>query len=180
MSPTSIITRCERPSDAAAVEHLQHEAFGPGAYARAAFRVREQAPHDRTLSFVTERDGVLMGSVRMTPITVGGGEVAHGLLLGPLVVDPACKGQGYGKALMRHAVESARQAGWPFIILVGDQAYYWPFGFRPLPRGKVAMPGPVDPARFLIAELRPGAAADLGGMVRGYVEPRPTLLTARA
>ncbi len=162
----NIIIRLERPSDAAAIDALQHAAFGPGAYARAAFRVREQAPHDPTLSFVTERDGVLIGSVRMTPISVG---EAMGLLLGPLVVEPLYKGQGYGKALMRHVMEEARKAGWLFVILVGDQPYYWPFGFRPLPPRRVAMPGPVDPARFLVAELVPGAAEGLAGTVKGVV-----------
>ncbi len=163
MSPNTI-TRLERPSDAATIDSLQHAAFGPGAYARAAFRVREQAPHDPSLSFLTERDDALIGSVRMTPIAVG---EAMGLLLGPLVVEPAYKGQGYGKALMRHVMEEARKAGWPFVILVGDQPYYWPFGFRPLPPNRVSMPGPVDPARFLVAELVPGVAEGLRGMVKG-------------
>ncbi len=166
MNPNTI-TRLERPSDAAAIDALQHAAFGPGAYARAAFRVREEAPHDPTLSFLTETDGALIGSVRMTPIRVG---EAMGLLLGPLVVDPPHKGQGYGKALMRHVMEEARKAGWPFVILVGDQPYYWPFGFRPLPPNCVAMPGPVDPARLLAAELVPGAAEGLEGMVKGVAK----------
>lgn len=166
MHQNPTITRPERPSDDAAIHALQHAAFGPGAYARAAFRVREQAPHDRALSFLTERSGELIGSVRMTPIEVGAGG-ARGLLLGPLVVDPAHKGQGFGKALMRLAVDEARKAGCPFIVLVGDQPYYWPFGFRPIPPGRVQMPGPVDPARLLVAELMPGAAEGLEGMVRG-------------
>ncbi len=162
------ITRPELPSDDPAIEALQHAAFGPGAYARAAFRVREQAPHDRRLSFLTERESALIASVRMTPIAVGNGaSEGGGLLLGPLVVDPPFKGQGYGKALMRLVMEEARQAGVAFVILVGDQPYYWPFGFRPLPPGKVQMPGPVDPQRFLVAELLPGAVEGLQGMVRG-------------
>ena len=160
-------SRLERPSDAAAVEALQHAAFGPGAYTRAAFRVREQAPHDPHLSFLTEIEGTLIGSVRMTPIAVGDGKGMSGLLLGPLVVEPAYKGQGYGKALMRLVMEGTRKAGCPFVILVGDQPSYWPFGFRPIPPGKVLMPGPVDPARLLVAELQPGAAKELSGMVRG-------------
>jgi predicted N-acetyltransferase YhbS len=164
MSPSTIVTRLEQPSDAHAIEALHHAAFGPGAYARAAFRVREQAPHDPTLSFVTEIDGVLIASVRLTPIRIG---AERGLLLGPLVVEPARNGQGYGKALMREAMEAARQAGYPFVVLVGDQPYYWPFGFRPAPPGRVAMPGPVDPARLLVAELTPGTAADLKGAVKG-------------
>lgn len=158
-----IVTRPERPADDPAIEALHRFAFGPGAYARAAFRVREQAPHARDLSFVTELNGGLVASVRMTPIGVG---AARGLLLGPLVVDPPFKGLGYGKALMRHAVAAAA-AGWPFIILVGDLPYYWPFGFKPLPPGRVRMPGPVDPARFLAAELQAGAVEALDGEVRG-------------
>jgi len=161
------VSRPEQPSDAVAIEALQHAAFGPGAYARAAFRVREQAPHDPTLSFLTELNGELVGSVRMTPIKVGNAEWTRGMLLGPLVVEPAHKNQGYGKALMRLAMEEARKAGCPFVILVGDQPYYWPFGFRPLAAGKVHLPGPVDPARLLVAELQPGAAKELAGMVRG-------------
>jgi predicted N-acetyltransferase YhbS len=166
MPSDKAVTRPELSSDDSAVEALHRAAFGPGAYARAAFRVREQAPHDRTLSFLTELDGVLVASVRMTPIDVGG---ARGLLLGPLVVDPPHKGQGYGKALMRHVMEEARKAGSPFVILVGDQPYYWPFGFRPLPPGRVTMPGPVDPARLLAAELKPGAAEGLAGMITGVL-----------
>jgi predicted N-acetyltransferase YhbS len=143
---------------------LQQAAFGPGAYARAAFRVREQAPHDLSLSFVTETDGVLIASVRMTPIRIG---EARGLLLGPLVVEPARKGQGYGKALMRHAMDEARRAGCPFVVLVGDQPYYAPFGFRAAPPSRISMPGPVDPARLLVAELKSGAADGLAGRVTG-------------
>ena len=162
--PENPVTRPEQASDNPAVERLQRAAFGPGAYARAAFRVREQAPHDPSLSFVTEIDGRLIGSVRLTPIRVG---AARGQLLGPLVVDPACKGQGYGKALVRLAVVEAQKAGWPFVILVGDEPYYGPLGFRRLPPKQVTMPGPVDPARLLVTELQPSIAGTLSGMVRG-------------
>jgi predicted N-acetyltransferase YhbS len=164
MAADLTVTRSELSSDDPAIEALHCAAFGPGAYARAAFRVREQAPHDRALSFLTERDGVLIASVRLTPIAVG---EARGLLLGPLVVDPPYKGLGYGKALMRKSVEEAKAVGWPFILLVGDEPYYGPFGFKPLPPGRVRMPGPVDPARFLAAELKAGALEGLEGLVSG-------------
>src|SRR3712207_5794941 len=66
--PETLTTRAERDADRDAIDALQRSAFGPGAYARAAWRVREQAPHDPALSFVTERNGCLIGSVRMTPV----------------------------------------------------------------------------------------------------------------
>ena len=71
MDQILFLTRPEHPSDDASIEALHHLSFGPGAYARAAFRVREQAPHDRALSFVTERDGELIASVRMNLCIVG-------------------------------------------------------------------------------------------------------------
>jgi predicted N-acetyltransferase YhbS len=167
-TPPSPLTRPECPADGPTIEALHRAAFGPGAYARAAFRVREEAPHDPALSFVTELDGVMIASVRLTPIDVGG---AEGLLLGPLVVDPPYKNRGYGKALLALSVEAARTKGETFVLLVGDEPYYGPFGFRRVPPGKVTMPGPVDPARLLVAELVEGAAAALEGRVRGVRRP---------
>ena len=160
--------RAEDAADAAAIERMQREVFGPGAYARAAFRVREQAHHDPAASFVAMRGGIMIGSVRLTPITVG--EQA-GYLLGPLMVDPVLKGQGFGKALLAHSIEAARGAGHAFIVLVGDEPYYGPFGFKRVPPGTVRMPGPVNPARLLVAELRPGGAEGLAGPVRGVRRP---------
>jgi predicted N-acetyltransferase YhbS len=172
MSSQNLITRPERPSDAPAIDALHRVAFGPGAYARAAYRVREQAPHDAELSFVTECDGTVIASVRMTPIRVGDD---YGYLLGPLVVEPSRKGQGFGKALMRHVVEAAR-SDCRFILLVGDLPYYYPFGFRAVPPNRVSLPGPVDPARVLVAEFVPGTADALQGMVEGV---RPGVPRAR-
>jgi len=168
VSPEPILIRIEQPSDAARIDALQHIAFGPGAFARAAFRVREQAPPDPALSFVTEREGALIGSVRLTPINVGD---AAGMLLGPLVVDPAFKGLGFGKALVRHALQEAGKAGHALVLLVGDEPYYGPLGFARIPAGRVKMPGPVDPARLLVAELRTGSAKGLMGAVRGVQPP---------
>lgn len=157
--------RPERPSDDDAIEALQAAAFGPGAYTRAAYRVREQAPHDPRFSFVTENGGgELIGSVRLTAVRIGDDA---GYLLGPLVVDPGYKNMGYGRALVRHALQEVQAAGHPMVLLVGDAPYYQPLGFTPVPRGKVRMPGPVDLSRILVAELVPGAAAGLEGTVRG-------------
>jgi len=161
---------------ASAIDDLHAEAFGPGRYSRAAFRVREQGPHDPALSFVAlAEDGeTLLGSVRLTWVET---DRTHerGLLLGPLAVLEELKGKGIGKALMRKAVGAARESGAPYIVLVGDKPYYWPFGFETAPRGLIAMPGPVDPARLLICSLQPDAVERMGGMVRWAEEPARTL-----
>ena len=42
-------------------------------------------------------------------------------------------------------------------MLVGDEPFYGKNGFKRIPKGRAKMPGPVDPARLLVAELAPGA-----------------------
>jgi predicted N-acetyltransferase YhbS len=155
--------RVETPDDAAAIEAIHEETFGPGRFARTAFRLREGVPHDPLLSLVAIHDGDLVGSVRLTPIRIG---EAPAMLLGPLAVRPHLKNRGIGKALMRHAMEAARQRGHSVVLLVGDLPYYWPFGFRAVPPGSIVMPGPVDPARLLVAELKPGAVDKARGIAR--------------
>lgn len=154
--------RREQPADAAAVAALNDAVFGPGRYVRAAYRLREGVGPDLALSVVAEFEGRIVGSVRMTPILIGPHR-AH--LLGPLVVEPAHQNRGGGKALVAAAVGNAREAGYALILLVGDEPYYGPLGFRRISTADVIMPGPVDPQRLLVAELREGAAAGLAGTV---------------
>jgi predicted N-acetyltransferase YhbS len=144
------------------IEQINEEAFGPGRFARAAYKIREGGPHDPALSFVAVSGGSVVGSVRLTPICAGEG---RGHLLGPLAVRPAFKNVGIGRKLVGLALEAARKANVPLVLLVGDEPYYGPLGFRRMPRGQVSMPRPVDPERILAAELQPGAIDRFTGEV---------------
>ncbi|MCC6736914.1 MAG: N-acetyltransferase [Bauldia sp.] len=159
-APFSI--RRETPADAAAVAALNDTVFGPGRFVRAAYRLREGVAPDLALSVVAELGGRVVGSVRMTPIRIGD-HPAH--LLGPLVVEPAHQNRGGGRSLVAAAVGNARAAGHGLILLVGDEPYYGPLGFRRVSTKDIVMPGPVDPQRLLVAELRAGAAEGLAGVV---------------
>ena len=88
------------------------------------------------------------------------------LLLGPLTVEPAFRSQGVGEALMMKSLDAARHAGHGLVLLVGDVDYYSRVGFARVPRGKITMPGPVDPDRLLYCELRDGAFAATNGKMR--------------
>ncbi|MBO6639740.1 MAG: N-acetyltransferase [Roseitalea sp.] len=165
----------ERAECADAIETLHAEAFGPGRFTRAAFRLREQGPHDPALSFVAlSPGGDLLGSVRMTPVvTAESGR--HGHLLGPLAVAPKHKNQGFGRALVRHAVEAASvtpDSG--FVLLVGDAPYYAPLGFCQVPAGRLLLPGPVDPRRLLVHPLGDDAIVKALAGIVGY-DHRPAV-----
>jgi predicted N-acetyltransferase YhbS len=162
MSVADVVYMPEEPAHDPEIELINEEAFGPGRFARAAYKIREGGPHDRALSFVALCSGEVIASVRMTPIAAGKGRA---LLLGPLAVRPRHKGIGIGKKLVRVALEAAEKAGWGVVILVGDEPYYGPFGFRKIPHGQIFMPRPVDPQRLLAHEIAPGALAAMQGEV---------------
>ena len=159
--------RSEVPSDAAGVEALNRDAFGPGRFSKSAWRLREGVAPVADLSFVAvERVGptdVLRGSVRFWPIRVGG---QAALLLGPLAVETAERGRGIGIALMQAGIEAAHQGPWGAILLVGDEPYYAKLGFSRLPPGRVKFPGPVDPKRILGLSLKPGGLLNISGQIR--------------
>ena len=149
----------ETPADDAEILNLHEQAFGPGRFARAAERVREQGPHARELSFTARHEGRLVGSVRMTPVRIGG---VAGHMLGPLAVTPQAKRNGIGGALIALACRAAAEADGAFVLLVGDEPYYGRHGFARV-EGPV-MPGPVDPHRLLVRWH--GAEVALDGHVR--------------
>ena len=162
MTPADVTYLPETPAHDAEIEHINEEAFGPGRFARAAYKIREGGPHERALSFVAVHDGNVIASVRLTRIAAGEGRA---LLLGPLAVRPPFKNLGIGRRLVAIALEAAEKAGEAAVVLVGDEPYYGPLGFRRVPRGQVSMPRPVDLDRILAVEIQPGSVALLTGEV---------------
>src|SRR5271168_1184121 len=163
MTDISLTILPETKDDAPAIERLHERTFGPGRYAKTAYRLREQVGHGLDLSFTARVGSLLVGSVRLSPVRIG--EV-KALLLGPLTVEPPFRDRGVGQALIAHALEAARAKGHRLVILVGDEPYYGKCGFKRIPLGRVNMPGPVDPARLLVAELADGAFDGLSGPIR--------------
>src|SRR5689334_2917267 len=168
MSDLALTILPETAADATAVERLHERTFGPGRYARTAFRIREGRGHLLDLSFTARIGTLLIGSVRLTPICIG---ETPALLLGPLTVEPPFRSRGVGTTLIKRALEDARAAGHKLVVLVGDEPIYAKSGFKRIPKGRAKMPGPVDPARLLIAELVAGAFEGVAGMIRPDWDP---------
>jgi predicted N-acetyltransferase YhbS len=155
--------RPERPEDADAIEALDNDGFGPGRYAKSAYRLREGVAPQGDLCLVAVDDDAPVGSMRFWPIKVGGDDA---LLLGPLAILSSRRGEGIGIALMRHGIEKARAAGFAAILLVGDETYYSRAGFARIAAGRIRFPGPVDARRVLGLALKPGALDKLSGDIK--------------
>lgn len=163
MSDLSLTILQESAEDAEPIERLHERTFGPGRYARTAFRIREQIDHRLDLSFTARIGTLMVGSVRLSPIRIGD---TPALLLGPLTVEPPFRERGIGRALLVKALEQAKAKGHRLVVLVGDEPYYGKVGFKKIPKGTASMPGPVDPARLLVAEVVPGAFEGVSGPIR--------------
>ncbi len=153
----------ETPEDAEAIERLHERTFGPGRYARSAYRIREGRGHLLSLSYAARVGTLLIGSVRLTPICIG---ETKALLLGPLTVEPPFREHGVGTALIARALKDAKAQGHKLVVLVGDEPFYGKSGFKRIPKGQVKFPGPVNPARLLVAELADDAFEGVSGMIR--------------
>lgn len=163
MTDLSLTILPETADDALAIERLHERTFGPGRFVLTAQRIREKVGHSLDLSFTARIGTLLVGSVRMSPVTIG---AAPALMLGPLTVEPPFRDRGIGMALIRRALDEAKTKGHKLVVLVGDADYYARAGFRPIPKGVATLPGPVDPGRLLVAELTDGAFTDCGGTIR--------------
>ncbi|KKC32230.1 hypothetical protein WH91_15765 [Devosia psychrophila] len=147
---------------------MQAIAFGPGRFAKTAYRIRERFNIDESLSLIAEVEGQSCGSVWMTPISIGG---INGWMLGPLATHPNFRKLGAGKLLAREVTKRALARGdGEFVMLVGDRDYYCPLGWEPTTLGNIAFPGPVDPTRVLVYGEDKSLAETLTGAIAAWVQ----------
>lgn len=163
-----IVIHSEVPRDGPAIEALLDEAFCPRRHAKTAERLREGREPADGLSLVALDGRRVVGTVRLWHVAAGD---RPALLLGPVAVADGRRGQGIGKKLVETALERALMRGHEAVILVGDAPYYGRFDFRRDLTLGLALPGPVDPDRFLGLELVPGALAGATGLVQATGEP---------
>jgi predicted N-acetyltransferase YhbS len=156
--------RLEGAADAGACDAIVAAAFGPGRFAKTAYRLREGVACVGALSMVAEEAGRIVGTVRYWPVMIGG---APALMLGPIAIVADRQGQGIALALMQTSLARARELGHRAVVLVGDEPYYGRAGFKRIqPYGRITMPGPVDLGRLLGLALVDGALDAMAGEIR--------------
>jgi len=166
MSDQSFKIIREETCHARAVEDLLNSAFGPGRFTKTAYRLREGVDAIPELSFTGFLGGELIATIRFWPVLIG--HDAEALMLGPLAVDPAKRGNGWGLDMIETGLAEAKNLGHRLVVLVGDETYYARQGFKQVPPGQITMPGPCDPQRLLYCEL----VERVFGAVEGQISRR--------
>ena len=160
-----MIIRPETPRDVAAVHAVHEHAFGQLLEADLVAKLRRHCRE--ALSLVAESGGHVQGHILFTPVVIEHqtGPVV-GMGLGPMAVLPERQRQGIGSALVRHGLDTLRERGCPFVIVVGHPEYYPRFGFEPAAKHALRCQWEsVAGAAFMVLILDGATMADVSGVV---------------
>lgn len=161
----------QQPGDLPAIEDLLDRAFGADRQAKASYHFRVGVEPVPGLSWTARDDGRLVGTIRYWPIRIAPAGTPA-LLLGPVAVEPARRGEGIGVSLIHQTLAMATRGGHRIALLVGELDYYERFGFRPAAPRRLFMPRE-QPHRLLAAELVPGALAGISGTLERWSAEAP-------
>ena len=128
----NIKIRNEIAADILAIENLTKAAFMNALHADHTEQFIVNAlrkAHKLSLSLVAEQNGVVVGHVAISPVTISdGSDKWYGL--GPISVAPELQRQGIGSQLMEEVLKILKSQGALGCVVLGDPDYYGRFGFE--------------------------------------------------
>ena len=142
-----MIIRTERAEDKDEIERITGLGFDASHKDRNIWQLRHASPVENLCLVADPEDGEtqLLGSIRFWPITIAG---IPSVLLGPLAVDPALRGQGIGMALVREGLRRAESGPWAFCFVSGEPEYYPRLGFSKISASQLDLPAPIEDERL--------------------------------
>jgi len=159
MSDDAIELRAERSGDKDVIRELLDEAFEGQAESRLVDALR--ASGVELTSLVADDDGVVVGHALFSPVTLAG---LRGVGLGPMAVRPARQCSGIGTRLIELGIERLRDAGCPFVVVLGHPDYYPRFGFERADRHRVRCEWEVPIEAFMIRILDEAKMKNISGL----------------
>jgi putative acetyltransferase len=160
-----ITIRPEAHSDHASIRRVVEAAFPTRLEADLVDLLRDRGK--LLVSLVATFDGGVAGHVAFSPVCVerAGTIVARGAGLAPLAVAPEFERRGIGSALCIRGVEACAGLDMPFVVVLGEPAYYSRFAFRPASSFTLDNEYGAGDA-FLALPLRADGIPHGGGLVR--------------
>jgi putative acetyltransferase len=154
--------REERADDVAAVRDLNRRAFGQDQESNIVDALR--ANGTALFSLVATVNDRVVGHIMYSPAIVG--DDITGAALGPMAVLPEYQRQGIGSKLIEAGNRKLKDAGCPFIIVVGHADYYPRFGFRPASEHGIKCEWDVPDDAFMLLVLDQAKMEGVSGFAR--------------
>ena len=159
-----ITVRPEQPEDADQVRRVNEVAFGRPHEAALVDAVRGSAD---TLSLVAVLGQQVVGNILFTAVWIERTDRTTAAVgLGPMAVLPEHQRRGVGSDLVRAGLDACRRLGHAVVVVLGHPDYYPRFGFVPADENGIRYEHAVPSEAFMVLELRTGAVARSGGVVR--------------
>lgn len=117
--------------------------------------MRDHEDFIKELDFVIELDGKVIGNIMYTKAKLvdEAGEEKEILTFGPVSILPEYQRMGYGKQLMEHSFQKARQMGYDVVVIFGNPGNYVSRGFKSSSRYHICLPDGSYPTAMLAKEL---------------------------
>ena len=155
-------------ADLEAVLDVEREAFGTESEAGLVRNLLADPSAMPTINLLAFEDDRPVGHILMTAAVIEGHETSA-MILAPLAVIPDVQKQGIGGALIRAALEDAREMGIQLVLVLGHPGYYPRFGFTPAGVHGIEAPYPIEEKNagaWMVQELEPGHIGKVRGLVR--------------
>ena len=159
-----MLIRTETEQDWAAVYKVNESAFETPAEANLVGILRQEAYP--VVSLVAEDNGVAVGHIVFTPVSLSGHPNLKIMGLGPMAVAPEHQRKGIGSALVRAGLERCKQLGFGAAVVLGHPAYYPRFGFKSSKSFGISCEYDVPDDVFMAMELMPGYLQDASGTIK--------------
>lgn len=164
-----ILIRSETFEDHGFVRRVNELAFGRGNEADLVDALRVNARP--FISLVAVVDEQVMGHIFFSPVSVESEAGAfNAIALGPLAVLPEHQNKGIGSQLAREGLKECGRLGEDIVVVLGRPNYYPRFGFAPASVKGLRSEYDVPDDVFMVTELREGALAGRGGLVKYHHE----------
>ena len=149
-----IAIRVERTEDRAAIRAVHEAAFDRSDEASLVDALRSRG--GVLLSLLAVEDGRVVGHVLYSPVSVGSdARRIEGAGLGPVAVLPQCQRRGIGAMLIDEGNRRIERINCPFVVVLGDPAYYTRFGFEPARQHGMTCVWDVPHDAFMVSVLQP-------------------------
>jgi len=153
--------RKELPADITAIRQVNNLAFEQDQEGDIVDALRANGA--ALLSLVATSNGQVVGHIMYSPASVG---PLSGAALGPMAVLPEHQRQGIGSQLIEAGNRNLKEAGCPFIVVVGHADYYPRFGFKPASNHGIKCEWDVPDNVFMVLVLNSATMQSVSGLVK--------------
>lgn len=154
--------RSEQPGDEAGIRSVHLQAFETDAEANLVDALRVAGVE--LISLVAEENGVLIGHILFSPVTINGQPGTMGLA--PMAVLPHWQNKGVGTQLVNEGLKACKAAGHGAVVVLGHPDYYPRFGFVPSTKFGIESEYDVPAEVFMVKELQRDALRGIAGTVK--------------